>query len=211
MPIENFETHFYNLANPSYEKILKSKFIQGILEGNLALEKFCFYLSQDSFYLAKEAKFFFYLSDQAKKLEEKAFFKALGKDCIAIEQEMQNSFFKEFAAKPSTKLRGVFAKYIEFLQEQAKTTYLQAIFAFFPCYLLYDKLGKELLSKYKSPNPYLSYIKTYSGEPYAEFVKTYLLIVKSHYLESDFPLQKKMEEVFLEACAWELAIFDFVA
>ena len=195
-------------ALPYYQEIRQSDFVQQILAGSLPKERFCSYLAQDALYLAQEAELLRDLAQKAPSEQKREFFVAMSQDCIAIEQEMQATFFQEFSIHSNARAHGQFAQYLRFLQACLTQGFSIAIFAYFPCYYLYARLGKELCAQEKTPNnKYQSYLDTYAGEPYKFFVDKYLLILEKQFAKSTQAKQDAMLKIFAQACRFESSIF----
>ncbi len=210
---QTLEKKLFATALPDYRKILNSDFVQKILEGSLPEERFCRYLAQDAHYLAQEAVLLQELSQRCtctiEHKTERDFFVAMSRDCIAIEQEMQATFGQTFDFTPATHAQGQFAAYLQFLHTQLSQSLAVAAFAYFPCYYLYARLGKDLCAQPKTENnKYQAYLDTYAGEPFKQFVEKFLAILQNHYQQALPAEQNILLKSFATACHFESLIFQ---
>ncbi len=199
MPISNtlWESN-YELALLS----LKSKFVQGLKNGNLPKNIFQEYVAQDYFFLESFAKAY---GLAVSKSIDKNSIKVLSQLLVGVSEELilHETYAKEWdiditnnSIKPATQ------NYTEFLEEVSKKqSALEIMFAMTPCMRLYAWIGKSLSNKILN-NPYKDWIITYSDESFNTLAKSLEKLIDSSKEEFDINqanyLYKRAMELELE-------------
>ena len=169
MPISNtlWESN-YELALLS----LKSKFVQGLKNGNLPKNIFQEYVAQDYFFLESFSRAY---GLAVSKSKDKNSIKALSQLLVGVSEELilHETYAKEWDIdltnnyiKPATQ------NYTDFLDEVSKKqSAVEIMFAMTPCMRLYSWIGKSLSKKVLN-NPYKEWIITYSDETFDNLAKS---------------------------------------
>ena len=146
-----------------------SPFVQGILDGTLAKEKFSYYVSQDAFFLKAFARA--YIVAGAKAPDWKDFIK-LHKLAAGVLEELKlhESYALQWGVNvdkvsPSPTTR----RYTDFVMATAwgHDTGM-TVTALTPCMRLYAWLGKELAAQNPEKHRYIEWIRTYSSKDIEE-------------------------------------------
>ena len=151
---------------------LKTKFVQGIKNGNLPKNIFQEYLAQDYFFLESFAKAY---GLAVSKSKDKNSIKVLSQLLVGVSEELilHETYSKEWDIdltnnhiKPATQ------NYTNFLDEVSKKqSSVEIMFAMTPCMRLYSWIGKSL-SKVIINNPYKEWIITYSDDSFDDLAKS---------------------------------------
>ena len=169
MPISNtlWESN-YELALLS----LKSKFVQGLKNGNLPKMIFQEYVAQDYFFLESFSRAYGLAVSKSKDKNSK---KVLSQLLEGVSEELilHETYAKEWDIdltnnfiKPATQ------NYTDFLDEVSKKqSAVEIMFAMTPCMRLYSWIGKSLSNKVLN-NPYKEWIITYSDESFNNLAKS---------------------------------------
>ena len=169
MPISNtlWESN-YELALLS----LKSKFVQGLKNGNLPKHIFQEYVVQDYFFLESFSKAYGLAVSKSKDKNSK---KVLSQLLEGVSEELM--LHETYANEWDIDLTNNFIKpatqnYTEFLDEVSKKqSAIEIMFAMTPCMRLYSWIGKSLSNKVLN-NPYKEWIITYSDESFDNLAKS---------------------------------------
>ena len=169
MPISNtlWESN-YELALLS----LKSKFVQGLKNGNLPKIIFQEYVAQDYFFLESFSRAYGLAVSKSKDKNSK---KVLSQLLEGVSEEL--ILHETYAKKWDIDLTNNFIKlatqnYTDFLDEVSiKQSALEIMFAMTPCMRLYSWIGKSL-SNNVSNNPYKEWIITYSADSFDNLAKS---------------------------------------
>lgn len=149
-------------------KCLNHPFVKGIAQGDLATEKFAYYVGQDAFFLTAFARAYSIAAAKTSELSDFAVFHGLA-DGVLEELRLHQGY----AAQWKVDLRHVepgaaTQRYTDFLlaiawsQEIGMTTVAMA-----PCMRLYLFLGQELAQLNPPEHRYSDWIRTYSGSDFA--------------------------------------------
>ena len=151
---------------------LKSKFVQGLKNGNLPKIIFQEYVAQDYFFLESFSRAYGLAVSKSKDENSK---KILSKLLIGVSEEL--ILHETYAKKWDINLTSNYIKpatqnYTDFLDEVAKKqSTVEIIFAMTPCMRLYSWIGKSLSSNVLN-NPYKEWILTYSNESFDNLAKS---------------------------------------
>ena len=151
---------------------LKSKFVQGLKNGNLPKNIFQEYVAQDYFFLESFARAY---GLAVSKSKDKNSIKVLSQLLEGVSEELilHETYAKEWDIdltnnfiKPATQ------NYTDFLDEVSKKqSAFEILFAMTPCMSLYSWIGKSLSNKVLN-NPYKEWIITYSDESFNNLAKS---------------------------------------
>ena len=151
---------------------LKSKFVQGLKNGNLPKNIFQEYVAQDYFFLESFAKAY---GLAVSKSKDKNTIKSLIQLLEGVSEEL--ILHETYAKKWDIDLTSNYIKpatqnYTDFLDEVSKKqSSVEIMFAMTPCMRLYSWIGKSL-SKNVLNNPYKEWIITYSEESFDKLAKS---------------------------------------
>ena len=158
---------------------LKSKFVQGLKNGNLPKNIFQEYVAQDYFFLESFARAY---GLAVSKSKDKKSIKVLSKLLLGVSEELilHETYAKGWDIdltnnyiKPATR------NYTDFLHEVSnKQSSVEIMFAMTPCMRLYSWIGKSL-SNMVLNNPYKEWIITYSDENFDNLARSLENIIDS--------------------------------
>jgi len=151
---------------------LKTKFVQGLKNGDLPKIKFQEYVAQDYFFLESFARAY---GLAVSKSRDKNYIKTLSQLLLGVSEELilHETYAKKWdinlavnSIKPSTK------KYTDFLEEVShEFSLIHIMCTMTPCMRLYSWIGKQLSTMIYN-NPYREWILTYSDENFENLVRS---------------------------------------
>jgi len=204
-----FTDYLWNEALPIYTKIQDHPFNQEMKTGTLPVEKFRFYIYQDSLYLADFAKALATAGTKATTSQELLDFLLFAQNAILVERVLHESYFKEYAIDfESGKAPGCFAYTHYLLATSAFESYEIAVAALLPCFWIYKKIGDYIFANQTSPNPYQNWIDAYAGEDFAASVEKALMICNNLAEQASESTKQKMKEAYLTASKLEYVFWD---
>ena len=162
----------WNSIQPIFKKTISHPFIQELMNGNLPLEKFNFYIQQDSIYLSSYGKLLTGLASKFKDPEHSRAFIHIAGENMDQEKELHKSFIKEIELdiEPSPACE-LYTSYL--LKHLAVSPVEVALAAVMPCFVIYQKVGSYIYKhQVKGTNPYQAWIDTYAGSEHVESVIT---------------------------------------
>ena len=151
---------------------LKSKFVQGLKNGNLPKFIFQDYVAQDFFFLESFSRAY----DLAiSKSRDKNSIKVLSQllDGVSEELILHETYAKKWNIDlTSNYIQPATRNYTDFLEEVSKTqSAVEIMFAMTPCMRLYSWIGKSLSTNVLN-NPYKEWIITYSDDSFDNLAKS---------------------------------------
>ena len=159
---------------------LKTKFVQGIKNGNLPRNIFKDYIAQDYFFLESFAKAYGLAISKSK---DKSEIKSLSQLLVGVSDELilHESYSKEWEIDLSTNhIKPATKNYTDFLYDVSiKLSSVEIMFAMTPCMRLYSWIGKNLSDMILN-NPYKEWILTYSNESFDNLAKSLEKIIDNY-------------------------------
>ncbi|MDH6307517.1 thiaminase/transcriptional activator TenA [Dysgonomonas sp. PFB1-18] len=168
----------WQAAKPVYDKIIEQPFINGLINGTLAEEKFIFYIRQDALYLAEYGKVLTAIASRLNKPEHIEAFIHFAGDSMAVEKALHESFVSKISSSAKQEASPSCLLYTSYLLRQVATSPVEVMLAaVLPCFWIYKEVGDYILKhQIKGNNPYQSWIDTYGGEEFEQSVKTAIAI-----------------------------------
>jgi thiaminase/transcriptional activator TenA len=204
-----FTDLLWESALPVYEKIQAHAFNQQLKEGTLPLEKFKFYIYQDSLYLADFARALAVTGTKAPNSHQLLDFLEFAQNAILVERALHLSYFQEYAIEfESGKAPGCFVYTNYLLAVSAFESYEVAVAALLPCFWIYKKVGDYIYANQTTPNPYQNWINAYAGEEFGHSVQKAINICDQIADAAAEQTRKKMTEAYLTASKLELVFWD---
>ena len=184
---------------------LKTKFVQGIRNGNLPRNIFKEYLAQDYFFLESFAKAYGLAVSKSKDKNEIKFLSQL---LVGVSDELilHETYAKEWEIDLSTNyIKPATKNYTDFLYDvSSKLSSVEIMFAMTPCMRLYSWIGKNL-SDMISNNPYKEWILTYSNESFDNLAKSLEKIIDNYQEPYDI---NQANNLYKKAMELELDFFN---
>jgi len=204
-----FTDHLWKEALPVYTKILEHPFNQELKAGTLSVEKFKFYIYQDSLYLADFARALATAGTRAGSSQELLDFLLFAQNAILVERVLHESYFKEYVIDfESGKAPGCFAYTNYLLAASAYESFEVAVAALLPCFWIYKQVGDYIYANQTSPNPYQNWIDAYAGEDFAVSVNKVLAICNGLAENASDITKRKMTEAYVTASKLEYVFWD---
>ena len=151
---------------------LKSKFVQGLKNGNLPKIIFQEYVAQDYFFLESFSRAYGLAVSKSKDKNSK---KVLSQLLEGVSEELilHETYAKEWDIDlTNNHIKSATQNYTDFLDEVSKKeSAVEIMFAMTPCMRLYSWIGNEL-SKNTFKNPYKAWVITYSHESFDNLAKS---------------------------------------
>lgn len=194
-------------AQPAYEQIVKMPFIEELMAGTLAKEKFFYYIAQDALYLEHFGRALSLIAARASRKDHVLDFIRFAEGAIVVESALHGGYLKD--VRPGT-MAPACHHYTSFLLSTASLAPVEvAMAAVLPCFWVYKEVGDHIL-KYqnKGTNPYQQWIDTYGGEAFAVLVKKAITICDEVAATTTPDHRDRMTEAFLAGCQLEWMFWD---
>ncbi|QRR01891.1 thiaminase II [Dyadobacter sandarakinus] len=205
----SFTTYLWEEALPIYRQISQHPFNQELKTGTLPVEKFKFYIAQDSLYLADFARALAAAGSRAGNSHDALDFFQFAQNAILVERALHLSYFKNYEIdNAGTKGPGCFAYTSYLLSVSAFESFEVAVAALLPCFWIYKKVGDDMYASQSSGNPYQSWIDAYGGEEFGHSVRKALDICDRLAEQASAGTCTKMREAYLTASRLEYIFWD---
>ncbi|MEO6522898.1 MAG: thiaminase II [Mucilaginibacter sp.] len=197
-------------AEPVFEGIITMPFIRELIAGTLALEKFKFYIAQDSKYLEHFGRALALIGARSNRVDLVLDFIRFAEGAIVVENALHASYFKEYGIDKNLSQSLACHHYTSYLLKEAALAQVEvAMASVLPCFWIYKKVGDHIFQQqHKQNNPYATWIDTYAGEEFGLLVEKAINICDEAANSCTAIQQEKMTEAFLYSCQLEWLFWD---
>ncbi len=197
-------------AIPVYEKIVKMPFLMELSEGSLPVEKFRFYIQQDSCYLEHFGRTLAMIGAKANNIDDALTFMQFAANAIIVEKALHASYFHQLNISDERIIEPACHHYIHFLKSTAAYDPVEvAMAAVLPCFWIYKKVGDHIYTHQAgSHNPYQQWIDAYAGEEFEKIVTSAIEVCDNAASQSTNAVRDAMTNAFLTACKLEYDFWD---
>jgi thiaminase/transcriptional activator TenA len=191
------------------QAILDHPFNRALSDGSLDIDRFYFYLTQDSRYLVGFSKALAAASTRADNADDSAFYAKSAQTALLAERTLHAGYLDgvdttAIATAPSA------LAYVSFLHSVALTgDYADLVAAVLPCYWVYQHVGSHIDAEVGDlqSHPYKKWIATYSDAEFAASVDAAKGIADR--VAKDRPDSVgRMTELFVRASEYEWMFWD---
>lgn len=193
-----------------YQSIIGMPFLRELADSSLPLEKFQFYLAQDSLYLEQFGRTLSLIGVKAHRIEEALAYMRFGENALLVENALHESYFSYFGIDDKGIMQPACHHYIHFLRSTAALDPVEvAMAATLPCFWIYREVGEKILAEYSpEQHPYRKWIETYGGEEFGLAVTTAIELCDQAALNTSPGIRERMHEAFMIASRMEYAFWD---
>lgn len=202
--------HVRKKIDPIYRSIIEMPFIQEMMDGTLAIDKFQFYMAQDAHYLEHFARALALIGARAADTTDALAFMRFAENAIVVEAALHESYFRDFGLKDSGKIEPACHHYIHFLKSTAALDSVEVgMAAILPCFWIYKEVGDYIYkNQLSATNPYQRWIDTYAGEEFGIAVKHAIEICDRAAAGTVEPMINAMDKAFVTAAYLEFDFWD---
>lgn len=206
----NWSAKAWNAIEDIYADIIDMHFIKELTDGSLPLEKFQFYITQDSRYLDHFGRALSLIGARAHDLQDALAFIRFAEGAVVVENALHGSYFETFAISGAGDIEPACHHYIHFLKSTAALDAVEvAMAAVLPCFWIYKKVGDHIYSNQTSEaNPYKKWIDTYAGEEFGVLVNRAIGICDRAASKCTEEQQLAMINAFITASRLEFDFWD---
>ncbi|MBS3806596.1 MAG: TenA family protein, partial [Bacteroidales bacterium] len=142
-------------VEPTYQEIIAHPFNLELAGGNLAEEKFRFYLSQDVVYIGEYSRTLAAIAAKAPDHDQLMEFIAFAKEGLDIERALHDEYMQLFQVEKAKDVALSTEAYSNFLLATAAwKSFPEAISALLPCFWLYNEVAVHIHQKARQENKY---------------------------------------------------------
>lgn len=207
--MQNWYTEIRKETEYIFEAIVTHNFVKELMEAQLNIDTFGFYVNQDSLYLSEYKKALVTVGTKCHKAEDTQFFYESATGIIEVEDALHKIFldakYKSDTPSPTCEL---YNSYLARIVHNESVEIGAA--AVLPCFTIYKEVGDFILANQtnKESNPYQAWIDTYASEEFANAVEQAIDIVNSYAKTASPQTLAKMREVFLKTSKLEWMFWD---
>jgi thiaminase/transcriptional activator TenA len=209
-----FSDQLRKTGHTIWEANFNHPLVQGIGQGNLAEDKFIFFLEQDYVYLIEYSRFFAIILAKAGSLKDMKKFSEILQAILGFEMELHKSVCADFSisakklelTRPAPYNLG-YTSYLLSLVYQGDTA--DSMAALLPCLGGYNEIGLRLkangLPQHKH---YRDWILTYSADEFTQLTNWCKSWIDNFADGQKREKLKKMEGIFLTTSRWEYLFWE---
>lgn len=193
-----------------YESILEMPFITELANGTLPIEKFQFYMAQDSLYLEHFGRALALIAARANNISHTLDYLKYAETAILVENLLHDSYFNDFGITEKGEIQPACHHYVHYLKSTAALDSIEiAMAAVLPCFWIYKKVGDHIYNNFKiKSNPYQKWIDTYGGEEFSNAVKQAISLCDEVASETTPVIRRKMTDAFVTSSRMEYNFWD---
>ena len=205
----SFTQKLFSDVQPLLRKICDHPFNTALCNGTLGRDKFIYYMQQDSLYLIDYARSLAMVGARFTTEKDVALLLDFSQGALIAERGLHEHYFQFFDVTPVTEKGPACMMYTSYLVERAAAANLgEAFSALLPCFWIYNEVGKDIVKRSQSPNPYEKWIEVYSGDEFTEVVNQAVALTDRLAEEAGDVERKKMAEAFMISSKMEYCFWD---
>ncbi|MGQ4273710.1 thiaminase II [Terrihabitans sp. B22-R8] len=208
-----FSTDAWAANAALYETIRTMPFNEALAAGTLPEASFRHYMVQDAHYLIAFGRALAVAAAKADDPDGIVQFAEAAKVAIIVERALHADYFRQFGVTvedfAAAELTPACHHYTSYLKATAwAEPYPVALAALLPCFWIYAEIGRDILTRAASPNPYSAWIDTYSGEEFHEAVRGVIATTDRVAASASPQIVADMHEAFTRATQLEWMFWD---
>ncbi|SHK74056.1 thiaminase II, partial [Epilithonimonas mollis] len=194
----------------TYESILEMPFVTELAKGTLPVEKFQFYMAQDSLYLEHFGRALALIAARANSISHTLDYLKYAETAIVVENMLHESYFNDFGITEKGEIQPACHHYVHYIKSTAALDSVEiAMAAVLPCFWIYKKVGDHIYNNFKiKNNPYQKWIDTYGGEEFSNAVKQAIRLCDEVASETTPAIRQKMEQAYVTSSRMEYKFWD---
>ncbi|KUP07192.1 thiaminase [Bacillus coahuilensis m2-6] len=200
-------------ANYYWEESFQHPFVQGIVKGDLELEKFRFYIIQDTYYLRHFARIQAIAASKATDLNMTARLafhaSATGEAETSLHESYYNDLFiTKMDIDKESPAPTAYAYTSHMYRVALNGTVGEMIAVLLPCYWLYGEIGERFKDEKPEVEVFAKWIDTYSSSWFQELVEEQIHRLDELAALASVEEKERMTEHFLISSQYELAFWE---
>lgn len=206
----NWNEHAWLAIENIYKSIQKMPFIEQLRTGTLDMEKFQYYLKQDSLYLEDFSRVLAVIGTRLSSLDDMKLFIGFSEGAIAAEVGLHEAYFKSYGVENRGEMLPACHHYTSYLKSVVATEPVEvALAAVLPCFWIYQEIGDYIYkNRVEDNNPFNNWIDTYAGEDFADSVKKAIEVCNRYAEKTTEKTRADMTKAFVYASQLEFDFWD---
>jgi thiaminase/transcriptional activator TenA len=210
-----FSRQLKKTAEPVFEAQLEHPFVKGLGDGKLSLDRFQYYMIQDTLYIVEYARALAWVTPLMPDVKNILGMLDAAKETFRIEFMLKEQYFKEFGLTTEDALKAELAPtckaYIDHLFRYTRTgTLAEGMAAVLPCGWIYVEIGQVLASGEEIPDdhPYKTWLMTYAVPELRDMIDWWFDILDQAVEGYPEPTLAHISDIFLKSCRYEWLFWD---
>lgn len=193
-----------------YKSIQTMPFIENLRTGNLDMNKFQYYLKQDSLYLEDFSRVLAGIGAKLSEMEDLKLFVGFSEGAIAAEVGLHEAYFKSYDVEHRGEMLPACHHYTSYLKSVLATESVEvSLAAVLPCFWIYQEIGDYIYeNRVEANNPFNNWIDTYASEEFAEGVRQAIEVCNRYAEHASQSTRNKMTQAFVYASQLEFDFWD---
>jgi len=210
-----FSERLKKAAGPILDAQLKHPFVKGLADGTLPLDKFRYYMIQDSLYIVDYARAMAWVAPLMPDVDGILAMLDAAKETFKIEAMLKEHYFEQFGITMKGALKAEFAPtckaYVDHLFRYSRNgTLAEGMAAILPCGWVYFEIGRMFTAGKEIPedHPYKPWLMTYAVPEFQDMVNWWFQVLEGAvegYPEVELA---HVEDVFRTSCRYEWMFWD---
>jgi thiaminase/transcriptional activator TenA len=210
---EKFSAEAWQRNGPIYAKIIDMPFNVELARGTLSQDRFRHYMIQDAHYLEGFARALSLASAKGWNTDHVVHFAGAAATAIVVERSLHADYFTRFGVSPeafaAAEPSPACDHYVSWLLRTAALEPFEVtLAALLPCFWIYREVGRHILAKAITPNPYQAWIDTYAGEEFEQAVDAVIDVTDTVALAASPRTLAAMHRAFARATQHEWMFWD---
>lgn len=210
---------YSNILKKQAQPILQSQyehpFVKKLGDGSLDINKFQFYMIQDSLYIVEYARAMAWVAPLMPDVQNIMAMLDAAKESFKIESMLKEQYFEKFGITLDDALRTEIAPtnkaYIDHLFRYTRTGNLaEGMAAIIPCGWIYVEIGHHFTHNRQIPedHPYKDWLLTYAVPEFREMVNWWFDILDG--AVEGFPQREldRIRDIFITSCRYESMFWE---
>lgn len=203
-------THMQEAISEILECIHHHPFNLELAKGTLPQATFVFYLIQDALYLAEFSRALSLTAARLPSNSHSQQFSRFALDAIQAERQLHSEYLHKYQENEvESEQSPACFMYVNYLLRTANLASVEeAAASLLPCFLIYNEVGKKMLSHNHSAHPYHDWIALYAGAEFEASVNAAIDIVNDLGQQASTGTAEKMVKAFVRASELEWAFWE---
>ncbi|MBU2549927.1 MAG: thiaminase II [Proteobacteria bacterium] len=210
-----FAERLKDRARPILAAQLDHPFVQGLADGTLSLDRFRYYMIQDTLYIVAYARTIAWAAALVPEAEQAMRMLDSARETFEIETALKETYFAEFGVTMEevlgTEPAPTCTAYMDHLHRYTRVGVLaEAMAAIIPCGYIYVEIGRELTGgrDLAQEHPYRSWLMTYALPELRETVDWWFEVLDRAAAGKPEAELAPIESIFLRSCRYEWMFWD---
>ncbi len=205
----NFSSMAFLTIDPIMQAIYSHPFNEDLIDGVLSIEKFVYYLQQDSLFLVDFARALAVGAAKMSDEKDTALMLHFAQQSIQAERELHALYFKQYRVPPA-EFQGpaAFAYGSHLLERASLGSVAEGLAALLPCFWIYRQVGTHIRKLANMDNPYFRWIANYSGAEYSLLVDKAVDLMDRLAVSAGDEERDRMFAGFIMSSRYEFCFWD---